>query len=80
MVLIYTTQSCAFCHAAKDYLTKHHVEFEEIKVDKVEGGVQKLIDKSGQLGVPVIDIDGKLIVGFDREQLDAELREKRLID
>ena len=79
MITIYSTRTCGFCHAAKQYLTGLKVPYEEVKVDEIPDGPQKLIDKSGQLGVPVIDVDDNIIIGFNRPQLDLLLREKKLI-
>lgn len=79
MVTIYSTRTCGFCHAAKQYLNGLGVDYDEIKVDEVENGPQKLIEKSGQLGVPVLDFDGDVIIGFDRPRIDLLLREKKLI-
>lgn len=78
-ITIYSTRTCAFCHAAKKYLEGLKVDFNEVKVDEVPDGAQQLIEKSGQLGVPVIDFDGEIIVGFNRPQLDLLLREHKLI-
>jgi glutaredoxin 3 len=79
MITIYSTRTCGFCHAAKQYLNGLGVKFDEVKVDEVENGPQKLIEKSGQLGVPVLDFDGDVIIGFDRPRIDLLLREKSLI-
>lgn len=79
MITIYSTKTCGFCHAAKKYLDSIKVPYSEIKVDEIPDGPQKLIDKSGQLGVPVIDFDGTIIIGFNRPQLDILLREKSMI-
>ncbi|HET7673529.1 MAG TPA: glutaredoxin family protein [Candidatus Saccharimonadales bacterium] len=79
MITIYSTRTCGFCHAAKQYLNGLGVDYDEVKVDEIPDGPQKLIDKSGQLGVPVIDFDGNIIIGFNRPQLDLLLREKKLI-
>ena len=78
MVTIYSTKTCAFCRAAKQYLEGKGISFKEIKVDETPDGPQALLEKSGQLGVPVIDVDGEIIVGFNREQLDGALREKNI--
>lgn len=71
-VTIYTTPTCAFCHAAKEFFREHNVEFTEHDVAGDEQKRNEMIQKSGQLGVPVIDIDGQLVVGFNRNKL-AEL-------
>ena len=78
MITIYSTRTCAFCHAAKQYLSGRGIDFEEVKVDEIPDGPRKLIEKSGQLGVPVIDVDGTIIVGFDRPRLDSVLKEKNI--
>lgn len=78
-ITIYSTRTCAFCHAAKKYLDSLKVSYEEVKVDETPDGPQQLIDKSGQLGVPVIDFDGQIIIGFNRPQIDLLLREAKLI-
>lgn len=79
MITIYSTKTCGFCHAVKQYLSGLKVPFDEVKVDELADGAQQLIEKSGQLGVPVIDVDGTIIIGFNRPQLDMLLREKKLI-
>lgn len=79
MITIYSTRTCGFCHAAKQYLNGLGVPFNEIKVDETPDGPMQLIEKSGQLGVPVIDFDGDVIIGFDRPNIDLLLREKKLI-
>ena len=72
-VKIYTTPTCAFCHATKEFLNEHNVKFEEIDVASDAASRDEMVQKSGQLGVPVTDIDGKIIVGFNRKQLQEVL-------
>jgi glutaredoxin-like YruB-family protein len=72
MVKIYTTPTCPYCKMAKDFMREKGVAFEEVNVLEDDKARQELIEKSGQLGVPVIDVDGKIMVGFHREKL-AEL-------
>ncbi len=72
-ITIYSTPVCHFCHMAKDYLTSKNIPFNDINVVGNPEKIKEMIDKSGQRGVPVIDIDGKILVGFDQEQLDAAL-------
>ena len=69
-VKIYTTSRCKFCVMAKDYFNEHGIDYEEINVESSEKARQDAISKSGQRGVPVIDVDGKIIIGFDKEELD----------
>jgi glutaredoxin 3 len=72
-ITIYTTPTCAFCHMAKEYLKVHNFPFSEKDAAADQSIAQELYDKSGQLGVPVIDIDGEIIVGFDRPRIDKAL-------
>ena len=78
MITIYSTRTCGFCHAAKQYLDGRGISYDEVKVDEIPDGAQILIQKSGQLGVPVIEVDGEVIIGFDRPRLDALIAEKNL--
>lgn len=68
-VTIYSTPTCHFCHAAKDFFTEHHIEFTDYNVASDLTKRQEMIQKSGQMGVPVIDVGGELIVGFDEDRL-----------
>jgi len=65
-VIVYSTDACPFCVKAKDFLKEKNVEFEVFDVSKDQEKAQEMIKKSGQQGVPVLDIDGKIIVGFDQ--------------
>jgi glutaredoxin 3 len=78
MITIYSTRTCGFCHAAKQYLTGQNIPYEEVKVDEIPQGAEMLLEKSGQLGVPVIDVDGDIIIGFNRPALDHLIREKNI--
>jgi glutaredoxin 3 len=69
-IIIYSTPTCAYCKLAKDYLTSKNIPYTEIDVVRDPSKQQELITKSGQFGVPVIDVDGKIIVGFDKRKLD----------
>jgi len=68
-VTIYTTTSCVFCKMTKEFFKEHNVVYEEKNAAADPAARDELIQKSGQLGVPVIDVDGKLIIGFDQAQL-----------
>ena len=72
-VRIYSTPSCTFCHAAKEFFKEHKVKYEEIDVSKDQNAAKEMIEKSGQMGVPVIDINGKITIGFNQEKLKKEL-------
>ena len=69
-VTIYSTQNCPYCRMAKAFLEKHGVPYESIDVGSDSGAAQKMIDLSGQRGVPVIIVDNEVIVGFDSERLN----------
>ena len=73
-VKVYTTPTCTYCHLVKQFLKEHKVEYEEVDVTKDQKLVDELLKKSGQLGVPVVDINGHIIVGFDRGALKRALK------
>jgi len=72
-VTIYSTPTCSWCTAVKEYLRSRQVDFEDIDVSVDMTRAMEMVEKSGQQGVPVIDIDGEVIVGFDRTRIDALL-------
>lgn len=63
-VIVYSTPTCPYCVYAKDYFKQNNVSFEDVDVTKDRSRAQEMIMKSGQMGVPVIDINGEIIVGF----------------
>ncbi|MDI6592083.1 MAG: glutaredoxin domain-containing protein [Patescibacteria group bacterium] len=75
-VRVFTAPSCPYCFALEEFLKEHNIEFEEIDVSKDEKAVKELIEKSGQMGVPVIEIDGEIVVGFDKEKISNLLNIK----
>jgi glutaredoxin 3 len=72
-IKVYSTPTCPYCIRVKNYLKEHDVPFENIDVSSDEKGLGEMIKISGQMGVPVISIDGDTIVGFDQEKLEAKL-------
>ena len=74
-VLMYTTPTCVYCREAKEFFKEHNVEYEEKDVVQDEQARNDMIQKSGQMGIPVIDINGTIIVGFDRPRIDAALKQ-----
>ena len=68
-VKIYTTPTCPWCKKTKEFLKENNVDFENIDVSSDKEAQKEMIDKSGQMGVPVIDIDGTIITGFDKEKI-----------
>ncbi|HEU4913872.1 MAG TPA: glutaredoxin domain-containing protein [Candidatus Saccharimonadales bacterium] len=78
-VTVYSADWCAFCHAAKDYLDKLGVAYQEKNVEADIAFAQEAVEKSRQTGIPVLDIDGQIIIGFDRAKIDAALKDKKLV-
>lgn len=70
-ITIYSTPTCHFCKLAKDYMTAHNIAFTAYDVASDLEKRKEMVDKSGQLGVPVIDIGGKILVGFDEAEFTA---------
>lgn len=72
-VTIYSTPTCPYCKMAKEFLKEKSIEFTDIDVSSNQEKAQEMIDKTGQMGVPVIDVDGTLMVGFDKKKLAEAL-------
>ncbi|MFA6049046.1 MAG: glutaredoxin family protein [Candidatus Micrarchaeia archaeon] len=75
-VIVYSTQSCPYCHMAKEFFDKNKVKYTDYDVGADAKRANEMIEKSGQMGVPVIDIDGKVIVGFDLPAIKQALKLK----
>ena len=75
-VIIYTTPTCVYCKMTKEFFKEHSVNYEEKNVSVDEKARDEMVEKSGQLGVPVINIDSQIIVGFDKEKLSKLLKLK----
>ena len=75
-VKVYSTPSCPYCHMAMDFLKEHKVKFVEVDVSADENAAEQMIDKSGQMGVPVLDINGTIIVGFNKDAIKKALKLK----
>lgn len=75
-VIVYSTDMCPWCVKAKEFLKQNNIAFEERNVSEDIESLQEMEEKSGQRGVPVIDIDGTIIVGFDRDAMKAALKLK----
>ena len=68
-IIIYSTSTCPHCVYAKEFLKEHNIEFKDVNVQEDKKKAKEMIEKSGQMGVPVIDIDGEIVVGFDKEKI-----------
>ena len=74
MIVIYSTPTCVYCNTLKEYLKSKNLEYKEIDVSKDEQELEKMVAISGQMGVPVIDIDGNIVIGFDKAKVDELLK------
>lgn len=73
MVRVYSTSTCPYCVTLKAFLEEKNIEFEDIDVSQDKAALDEMVKKSGQLGVPVVDIDGQIVVGFDKEKISELL-------
>lgn len=73
-VTVYSTPTCPWCKKVKEYLKDKKIKFKEVDVSTDEKARNDMIEKSGQMGVPLIDIDGTIIVGFDQGKIDKALK------
>lgn len=73
-IIVYSTSTCPFCIQVKDFLKENKIEFEDIDISQNTEAAKEIAEKSGQMGVPVIDIDGQLVIGFDKEKLKQLLK------
>ncbi len=72
-VIVYSTPTCPYCNALKDFLKENKIKFENIDVSKNQKAAREIVKKSGQTGVPVTIINGKVIVGFDQAALEKAI-------
>ncbi len=70
----YTTRTCPHCRRLKEFLEKEGVDFENMDVSSDEKARNEMVEKSSQMGVPVIDIDGEIIIGFNKEKIKEKLK------
>ena len=68
-IKIYTTPVCPYCQMAKEFMKEKGFAYDEVDVTKSQSALQEMIQKSGQMGVPVLEVDGKIMVGFNRKVL-----------
>lgn len=72
-VKVYSTKTCPWCIKVKEFLKEKNVKFENIDVGDDKKAAEEMVEKSGQMGVPVTDIGGKIIVGFDKDAIEKAL-------
>lgn len=73
MVKVYTTNTCPWCDKAKNYLKSKGIEFQELNVQDDMAAREEMVKKSKQMGVPVLDVNGTVIIGFDKAAIDTAL-------
>lgn len=72
-ITVYSTPTCTYCQLAKQFFGENNVEYTEIDVSADNSKLQEMVEKSGQMGVPVIEIDDQIIVGFDEGRVKEML-------
>lgn len=75
-VILYGTSSCPWCHKAREFLTENNIKFKDVNVGEDQKAAKEMVKKSGQQGVPVLDIEGKIIIGFDVDAIKKSLKIK----
>lgn len=75
-VTVYSTPTCPYCNSVKEFLTQKGISFKDVDVSADEAKAEEMIKKSGQMGVPVIDFSGQIIIGFDKPKLEAAVEKK----
>ncbi len=73
-ILVYSTSECPYCTMVIDYLKSKNIEVKVIDISSDEQGFKEMVRKSGQRGIPVIDLGNKIIVGYEKEEIDLEIR------
>ncbi|MCU0652065.1 MAG: glutathione S-transferase N-terminal domain-containing protein [Candidatus Omnitrophica bacterium] len=72
-IKVYSTPTCPFCIRLKQFLNEHSIIFENLDVSTNSQAAEEMVEKSGQMGVPVLDVDGQIIIGFDKEKITSAL-------
>lgn len=72
-IIVYSTPTCPYCNMAKEFFKEHNIEFDDIDVSQDQKSAMEMVQKSGQMGVPVIDLGGEIIVGFDLPRIKKAL-------
>lgn len=75
-IRVFSTPACPWCDILKDFLKENNIKFEDVDVSENQKAAREMIEKSGQTGVPVTDIDGKIVIGFDKEKIKKLLKIK----
>ncbi len=73
-IRVFSTKLCPYCNTLKAFLKMHNVEFDDIDVSIDEAAFHEMVEKSGQLGVPVVEIDNQIVVGFNKPKISQLLK------
>lgn len=73
-IIVYSTKTCPYCVMVKEYLKSKKIDFQDVDVSYDVTGAMEMIKKSGQQGVPVVDVNGNIVIGFNRAQIDSYLK------
>jgi len=73
-IVVYSTPTCPYCVQVKEYFKQNDLEFIDYNVADDQTKAKEMVEKSGQMGVPVVDIDGNVIVGFNKPEIDKFLK------
>ena len=73
-VRVYSTVTCPYCVRVKQFLKENNIAYQDFDVSKDQAKAEEMIQKSGQMGVPVLDIDGEIIIGFDKDAIKHALK------
>ena len=76
MITVYSTPTCPWCHRLKDWMKENNIKFKDADVSKDRALAMEMVQKSGQMGVPVTDANGTIIIGFDKDSLKKALNLK----
>lgn len=68
-IKVYSTPSCPYCYTVKAFLNERGFQYQDVNVAEDSRAKEEMVNKSGQMGVPVVEIDGQIIIGFDRERI-----------
>jgi len=77
-VTVYSTTTCPYCVMAKNWLKEKKIEYDDINVGIDQEKAREMIKKSGQMGVPVLDVAGEIIIGFDKPKIEKALKKNKL--
>ncbi|MDZ7838391.1 MAG: glutaredoxin domain-containing protein [Actinomycetota bacterium] len=77
-VLVYSTPTCPYCARVKDYLSENGVQYDEVDISSDQKNLDEMVKKTKQMGIPVIDFNGRIIIGFEKEEIDEAIKEAGL--